>query len=148
MIAISLLSLTLWVQHVDSGPAPFAGYQPGTSITMGATNTKLDSVTSADGTSIFKAPAGKHYLIIELSVKNISEKPINVFPSSDTYVKDVSGTVAYLTPYSLAQPFRAGQLLPGDTIKGQLSYLVAKDTVQKLYIDAIWSGGVVTFAVQ
>lgn len=149
MLSILLLGLALWTQHHSHRvPVAFAGYSRGTTVSMGNTLMRVDSVSTTMGSGIFAAPQGKHYLIVELTVKNLSEKPINVFPSSDTYLKDPNGNVTYLTPYSLMQPLRAGELSPGEQIRGQLSFLVSTSGTQKLYIDAIWSGGVVPFVVQ
>jgi hypothetical protein len=61
-------------------------------------------------------------------------------PAADTYLKDTSGNVVYLTPFELSQPFRSGELLPGEQIQGQLSYLVKKSKSYALYIDSTWSG--------
>jgi hypothetical protein len=83
----------LWVQHNSSIPAPFQGYGIGTPISMGDVTIEMKSISSTKGQNIFTAPKGKHYVIIELSVRNISEKPITILPSTDTYMKDSSGKV-------------------------------------------------------
>jgi hypothetical protein len=148
-LSIILLATAIWVQNSAKNPVqPFAGYPAGVTVSMGNAATRVNSTSSATGQGHFTAPADKHYLIVDVTVKNTSEKPINVFPSIDTYVKAPGGKVTFLTPYSLSEPFRAGQVLPGDQISGQLSYLVPKNGSQKLYIDSGWSGGVVTFDVQ
>lgn len=148
-LSIIFLCVSLSIQHSNSDAvAPFGGYSQGVSVSAGSALMRVDSVYSTNGTSIFSSPPDKHYLIVALSIKNTSAKPINVFPSSDSYIKDASGNVTFLTPYDLKQPFRAGELLPGEQIKGQLSYLVFKKGSLKLYLDGIWSGGVVPFVVQ
>ncbi len=148
-VAIVLLGLSLWTQNDQKdAPIPFAGYSKGVTVSMGSVAVKVSSVTSAAGKGHFVAPEGMKYLIVGLTIKNTSGKPINVLPSTDTYVKSTDGKVTNLTPYNLDQPFRAGELLPGEQISGQLSYLVAKDKSQKLYIDAIWSGGVIPIELQ
>ncbi len=123
-------------------------FHSGQAISLGSATMRISNLTYSDGSGHFIAPAGKHYLIVDLTVKNYSDAPINVLPSNDTYVKDSAGRVVYLTPYEVSQPFRAGELLPGETITGQLSYLVPKSGQLNYYIDAIWSGGVVPIKVQ
>jgi len=146
-ISIVLLGFSVISQNSTKGPFPFAGYPAGTSIAMGSSITEVQNVTDTNGTGIFIAPKGKHYIVVTLKVKNVSEKPINVFPSSDTYVKNNAGNVSFLTPLNLTLPFRAGSLLPGENIVGELSYLVNNNETNKFYVDSIWSGGVIVFAV-
>ncbi len=144
--AVILLGLALWVQNIDKNPPiPFAGYSKGVTVTMGSVAIKINSVQTSVGKGHFKAPDGMHYLIVDLTVKNTSGKPLNVLPSTDTYVKSPAGKITNLSPFSLERPYRAGELLPGEQITGQLSYLVPKTGPQKLYVDALWSGGVIPF---
>ncbi len=147
--SLVLLGLALWVQNSEKNPVvPFSGYSKGVTVTMGSASVKVDKIETSKGAGRFKAPDGTHYLIVNLTVKNTSDKPINVLPSTDTYVKSPAGKVTVLTPYSLSNPFRAGELLPGEQISGQLSYLVPENGAQKLYIDASWSGGVIPIELQ
>lgn len=116
-------------------------------ISQGAVQLKVDHVTTSDGSGSFTAPSDKHYVILELSVTNNSDSPIHILPTSDTYLKTSDGNVSYVTPFALDQPFRAGELLPGETIKGQLSYQAERQKPQTLYVDAIWSGGVIPLSL-
>ncbi|MGZ6004753.1 MAG: DUF4352 domain-containing protein [Candidatus Saccharimonadales bacterium] len=123
---------------------PIAINQP---ISIGLVDLQVSDIKTTNGSQPFIAPAGKQYVIANLKVKNRSDQPLQLLPSTDTYVKDQTGQVIYLSPYALENPLRAGQLLPGETISGQVSYLVSKNIVNKLYIDASWSGGVIPFAL-
>ncbi len=151
LISVTLLIVTLSYYHNHPGNTLSATPQKPISInqaiSMGLVEMKVSSVRTSDGSQPFIAPKDKQYIIVDLSIKNKSDKPIQVLPSTDTYVKDSQGNIVYLTPYSLANPMRAGQLLPGETIKGETSYLVSKNGTNKLYIDASWSGGVIPFAL-
>lgn len=157
-ISIGLLALALVLLVIALAVAtnreskivvsPNEGYKVGVVVSQGNTSMKVNGVTFGGSQPGFKAPAGKHYAVIDFSVTNNVDKPINVLPSNDTYVKDSAGVVTYLTPYAVASPFRAGTLLPGETVRGQLSYLIASTGSVKLYVDGIWSGGVVPFKVQ
>jgi hypothetical protein len=142
----ALLGLALRAEYRAALLRPAESRAPfslGHDITSGDATMSLSNPTYADGTGMFAAPEGKHYLIVDFSVKNISDKSINVMPASDTYVKAADGTLSYLTPYTLKSPLRAGELPAGDVIKGQLSFLVAKSQPVKFYVDSIWSGRVV-----
>lgn len=124
------------------------GYAVGTTIRQGSVTIKINGVTFGGSQPGFIAPAGKHYAVVEMSITNNTDQPINVLPSSDTYLKDSDGLVTYLTPYALINPFHAGALLPGEIVRGQLSFISKSTGPAKLYIDGIWSGGVVPFKVQ
>jgi hypothetical protein len=123
-------------------------YTPGSQIVSGKAQFQIDNITYSNGSSHFAAPEGKQYLILSFTLKNVSKETISILPANDTYVKDSNGNVYSLSPVGLDNPFRAGELLPGDTITGQLSYLVPKDTPLKLYIDALWSGSLIAIAVK
>lgn len=122
-------------------------FKVGQTVRMGVVSISIQKVAYTKGQKSFTAPPGMHYAIVNLKLTNHSEKPIFIAPASDTYFKEVNGRVAYLTPYSLDNPFRAGELSPGETISGDLSYLVNQQSASKYYVDAVWSGGVLSFEV-
>lgn len=127
---------------------PYAGIAQGKAITSGSSTITVQKVERKPGTKHFAAPSGYEYLVVTLRVRNNSEKPFNIAPSMDTYVKTTSGKVSYLTPYELASPFHSGLLLPGESVAGELSYLVPKQTAYTYYVEASWSGNVVPFMIQ
>jgi len=147
-LAIFFLGVALWVQNNTTSLPPIHGYDKDINIAAGESAIRVNGIKSSTGHGIFTAPKGNHYLIVSVTIQNLSKKPIYVLPSTDTYVKDPSGKLTYLSPFELANPFRAGELLPGDKSTGELSYLVPTSSRQNLYIDAIWSGGVIVFAAQ
>ncbi len=116
-------------------------------VSMGVVDMRVSDVRANAGRKPFTAPQGKEYTIVTLYVKNRSDAPIQVLPSTDTYVKDSGGNIYYTSPNTLSNPFRAGQLSPGESIKGELSFLTPTDVSLKFYVDAIWSGGVIPFAL-
>jgi len=151
-IAITLLIIALVVQsdtkRINSYSAqPAKAFSTGQMVEMGDVSLLVKKVSFGGSQPGFLAPPGKYYAVVDLLVKNRSEKPIDIEPSSDSYVKDSAGNVSYLTPYILDNPFRAGELPPGEQISGQLSYIAPKNQPLKLYIDGIWSGGVIPFAL-
>lgn len=149
--AAVLLVLSLYIethhQRVVTSQAT-TGYPVGTSLSQGVATVKLESVSYVSGTGHFTTPAGKKYAVMTIRIKNRSDTPINVLPTSDIYVKDAAGNTVYLTPFSLNAPFHAGELPAGDTVGGELSYIVPSNGPLKLYIDAIWSGGVLIYTLR
>lgn len=149
MLACSmiLLVLALRAEHraaaLSRPSVTQEAFKLGQEVSMGQVKLRLSDAQYTNGSGVFSAPADKHYLIMTLHIKNFSTQPINVLPASDTYVKTADGQVTYLTPYNLKNPFRPGELLPGEEISGQVSYLIAKDVPVKFFADAIWSGGVI-----
>ena len=140
---------SLVTTHARPGPARAqAPYAVGQQITQGAVAISVDAVDWRAGSAPFIAPDGTQYAVVGITATNRTETPIQVLPPSDVYVKAADGTIVYLTPDMVENPFRAGELPPGETIKGQLSYLVKNDTAYNLYIDAGWSGGVLPFRLR
>ena len=122
-------------------------YKQGSEIVNGQAKFSITDLSYSNGSGIYSAPTEKHYAIFSFNVENISDKPINILPSTDIYMKNGNGDVSFSTPYGLEKPFRAGELMPHEKINGQLSFLVAKNEAQKLYIDAVWSGALIAIAI-
>lgn len=150
LVSLVVLGFALRAEHNATARRAINPKHPfmlGQTVSLGSASVKVDHLTYGHGTSAFTAPTGQEYAELYLTVKNIADKPIYIAPATDTYVKNASGQVAYLTPYELAHPFHAGELLPGDTVSGQLSFLVKNHTHYTFYVDGIWSGGVLPFAL-
>lgn len=153
---LALSAVFLWqayrVEHRVNTRKPEVQMQtpflPAKTVEMGAAAIVTAPIRYEAGNGTFAAPAGKQYAVITLTIKNRSDKPLNVLPTADFYMKSTKGDVAYESPFTLAEPLRAGELLPGDTIKGEVSFLVTEDIPYLFYIDAIWSGSVLPFAIQ
>ena len=153
LVSFSVLLLAMRAEHRSNDnfhrtAAQQVPLRPGHKINMGSATMTVGSINYNNGSGHFAAPNDRHYLILNLTVKNYGEKPIHVLPSSDTYIKDTEGNVTYLTPYAVEHPFRAGELSPGEQITGQLSFLVPKTAKLTFYIDSIWSGGVIPIAIK
>jgi hypothetical protein len=140
LLAMVLLSIAIHTERCGQASTKTTAFSVGQQIISGQGTITISTVKHSSGSAHFKAPADSEYLILNLKVNNNGTKPINVLPAADTYLKDTSGNVVYLTPFELSQPFRSGELLPGEQIQGQLSYLVKKSKSYALYIDSTWSG--------
>jgi len=119
-------------------------YKLGTPIAANNVEVTINSLRFEQGGGPYTAPKGRKYLIIDATFTNNSKDTISLLPSTQTYIKTTDGRVYFLTPYALEQPLRAGDLKPNDTITGELSYLVPDASSYTMYIDSIWSGGVVS----
>jgi hypothetical protein len=153
VLSVLVLTAALVSQHnqrqqLYQSQSPMKPFKPGQTVRMGAVSVTVANPSYTNGSSSFAAPPDKHYLIVDFTVKNFSDKPITVLPSTDTYVKDTAGNVVNLTPYGLDRPFHGGELPAGEQVSGQLSYLVPRSRDVTLYVDGIWSGGVLPFALK
>lgn len=151
LLATSIGLLTAAGERLTRTAAPYAKpatpFNVGASITNGQVSVTVASVKLAGGQGPFQTTDSEQYAVVTLHVRNNSDSPIQVLPSNDTYVKDATGKVSYLTPYTLENPFRAGELSPGESIQGQLSYKISTAGKHTFFIDARWSGSVLPFAV-
>jgi hypothetical protein len=118
-------------------------FEIGEVFTSGQVKLQVSAVDFSAGTQPFIAPETMQYAVVRLHITNQSDHPINILPTTDTYIKSADGTVSYLSPFGLKDPFRGGELLPGESVQGELSYLIKKDQPSKFYIDSIWSGAVI-----
>ncbi len=149
MLFVSL-GILLYARHVATERVriPYAGVLLNKPVSSGSTTLTVKKVFFRPGTKQFSAPQGYEFLIVTLAVRNNGEKPLNVFPTTDTYVKTSDGKVSYVAPYRLVQPFHSGSVLPGEATEGELSYVVPKDSIYKFYVEASWSGGAIPFMIQ
>lgn len=149
-LSVVLLIASLAVQSAKPAVTanPKAPYTAGQLVSGGSASLKIENVEFKEGQPGFAATADKRYLVLDFSVSNHSQQPINVLAVNDTYVKDTAGNVVYLTPYALERPFHSGELPAGESVRGQLSFLVPHSGSLKFYVDAIWSGGVIPFTIQ
>ena len=132
-----------------AGPiAPHTPYHLQSVITQGAVAMTVHSVRYDAGSGAFAAPAGQQYAIVHVTIAHRPDAPIQILPSVDTYLKDDYGTVYYMAPFNVDTPLRAGELLPADTIQGDLSYRVSTGQSLRLFADATWSGGVIPVLLQ
>lgn len=126
----------------------FAGLRPSQVIRHGSAKIGISGIERQSGSGRYQAPKGKHYVVLTLTVTNMIDTPITIAPVSDSYLKNTRGDVVYLTPLELANPFRSGQLLPHETIRGELSYLVNDADSYAYYLESDWTGGVVSYSLQ
>lgn len=150
MLFMSLVFFSVGLYaYLKSRPVTYirGEYSTGMPIATGSATLVLNKIRYDKGQGSFQAPENKLYIVIDMTVQNNTGKPLSVLPSTQVYLKDEKGYVYYLAPFSLELPFRAGELSAGDKISGEISYLIPKNSLYTMYIDAIWSGGVVSVAL-
>lgn len=148
MAALCVLSLSVSFATLARLPvtsAPYGGLPMRTSIRHGRVEMTVRSLTTTPGKGHYAAPRGSHFAIVTIAITNRADQPIMIAPTRDTYMKSTTGQLAYLSPVELENPLRAGQLLPQETIQGELSYQLLDGQSYALYVDSDWSGGVVKF---
>ncbi len=109
-------------------------FPSGQLVKMGSVELTIENVEQSDGSPPFVAPTGSVYVIADLVVQNTTDAPLQIMPTVDTYAKTETGMVSTLATYAYTQPFRAGELLPGEMIRGQIAYLVPRDKTVKLFV--------------
>lgn len=108
----------------------------------------LSQRRDSTGNQIFQPEPGHEFIIITLSLKNLSPKPVQFFPVLQTYLKDPSGQTYNLSPAPLTSPINAGSLLPDDTVTGELSYQIPIGLSRLVfYFDPGWPGAGKTSAI-
>lgn len=134
--------------HRPTGQLVSPAITQGSFVRHGSVDMMISNVRREKGTGHYSAPEGKHYVVLTLTLRNVSDQTITIAPANDTYLKNEPGDVVYLTPLQLDKPFHSGQLLSGETIRGDLSYLTRDTETYRFYAESDWSGGVVPFMLQ
>lgn len=125
---------------------PFVGMEIGKPVTSGVSSMTVTNVQHTSGKTICRSTririsfAHTHH-------KNNSEKPFDVLPTTDTYVKTSSGEVSYVTPFADAPISKWASTARGVN-DGRIKLPCSKNTAYKFYVESGWSGGAVSFMVQ
>lgn len=109
-------------------------YKAGKTISSRDYDVRIDSVTRGNGEKGSLNPGeGRTYLIVTLYVKNKTSKVLPLYPVSQTYIKDSQGQTYSIGPAMVKQPFLAGDLAPGDQIKGEIAYEIPSNITKPLF---------------
>lgn len=109
-------------------------FKAGKTIASRDYDVRIDSVSRGNGEKGSLNPGeGKTYLIVTLYVKNKTSKVLPLYPVSQTYIKDEKGQTYSIGPAIVKQPFLAGDLAPGDQIKGELAYEIPTNLTKPLF---------------
>lgn len=83
--------------------------------------------------SPFEAPPGYKFIAINLDIKNNSENIFHFAPVVQTKIVDSNGKSYEMAPTMLVTPIKAGPISPGESVKGELSYLVPENITEPKY---------------
>lgn len=88
----------------------------------------------------FALEEGTTMLIMDVTLKNISKQTQRLIPVNDFFIKTEVGDISQLHASMYApSPIPATDLKPGETVSGQLSFAVLKNTQRPLlYVDTGW----------
>lgn len=100
-----------------------------------------DITTNDTPDPAFAFESGETMLIMTLTVKNISRETQHFIPVSQLYIRSETGDYSPLHPSMyVTNPLGSQDLTPGQTVTGQVSFVVAKHSARPLlYIDTAWS---------
>lgn len=114
----------------------------GQALATAAYNLRLSDLKyDQTGDDTYKPASGNEFVVITLTISNLTSQSLQFLPVLQTYLKDSRGKSYSLTPAPLDSPIQSGSLLPGDTISGQVSYEVPIGTTDlNLYFDSGWPG--------
>ena len=132
-IVIGMGSLML-IRHRMSFTSKVQTYKAGKTITSSDYDVRIDSISRGSGEKGSLNPGeGKTYLIVNLYVKNKTSKVLPLYPVTQTYIKDSQGQTYSIGPAIVKQPFLAGDLAPGDQVKGELAYEIPSNLANPLF---------------
>ncbi len=138
--ALGFVVLTLLAQRGAFGGHVHA-FKPGQSISNTFYEVRIDNVKRSQGNPQSLIPnSGNEFLVVDLYIKNKSNRITQFFPSTQTYIKDASGRTYTLGVAELRNAFQAGDIAPGDNVKGELAYEIPANLNQpKLYVEGLAS---------
>ncbi len=81
------------------------------------------------------------YVIVNISITNTSNDTLSFIPVFQSHIRTAKGKSLDMSPYpDLKNPINAGDIEPGVTLTGELSYLVSNTDQQLLfYFGPDWS---------
>lgn len=88
----------------------------------------------------FDLEEGMTMLIMDITLKNTSQQTQKFIPVSQLFVKTEVGGISKLhASMHVTSPLAAGDVRPGDSVSGQVSFAVLKNTERPLlYVDTGW----------
>ncbi len=150
-VGFALLGMTLGLvvvlvgrygTNIHQASSPLRVLSQAQVATNSAYEMKLSNTHTIDGKDpAFGLDPGRKFLVTTLSVTNKSNETIKLWPSTQTYVRDTEGGSFVMHPTTtIIKPYLAGEIEPGQTVTGELSYDVPVDvTNARLFIDPGWN---------
>ena len=111
---------------------------------VGATGAYVARISQVTETSApdpaFAIDTAHTFLILNVAITNHLSGPVDFMPVNHLYVRDNEGGTFPMHPASsLTSPIAAGKLQPGQTVSGQVSFVIPKKLARPLlYVDPQW----------
>ncbi len=122
------------VSHDGAFASKVHVFSAGQTISNAYYDVRIDQASRSAGNSHgLKPHDGKEFLVVNLFVKNKSSRSTEVFPATQSYIKDSSGQTYNLGVSETSQQFQAGDLAPGDQVKGNVVYEIPKGLKNPLF---------------
>lgn len=88
----------------------------------------------------FTLDDNENMLVAKLTITNNSPTNQDLYPVNQIYIRTQDGLYYQMHPSMyVTEPMRAGQVSPGQTISGQVSFAIPKAVKQPfLYVDLAW----------
>ncbi len=115
---VGLLALRLAGGRVQA-PAATVSVQPAPIDWLIKNSTELTT-----GHGPLAPPDGYKFLVVDLELVNHSRYTYDFAPVNQTFVQGSSGKIFQMSPAEIPNPINAGPIKSGQTVSGQLSYLV------------------------
>jgi hypothetical protein len=139
-------------------PAELAGetaqqtYNVGDVIAMGTTNITVNEVLYPIGDEFNKPNAGFKFLVVDLTIENLSTTAISVSTLLQMSVKDSSSQkydVDFMASVASGGSSPDGEIAPGEKLRGQVGFQVPVDATGLVFVfDAdVWGSGKVFVAL-
>lgn len=103
-------------------------------ITASTVSVSIDQpVHYTNGEDPFLPGTNRRFIIITVHVTNRTDEILHFAPVIQTHLTDNKGTRYDMAPAHVENPIKAGEIAPGETRTGQLSYNITKDTGKLLF---------------
>ena len=137
-----------FVPVATSAPAAKQSYQVGETAELNGLKITVNEAKESAGNQSIKPEAGKHFIIINVTVENTTDKDVSMSSALQMELKDDTGQ-AYDLDYGATSvpggknPY--GNIAPGDKVRGPLGYQIPKEAkgLRWIFKDVLGSGRVV-----
>jgi len=81
-----------------------------------------------------------HYVVVDLSIRNKGDENLAFIPVFQAYLRTPEGITYEMSPLPGIDPIYAGDIAPGTSVSGELSYFVPDSNVELFFFfDPGWN---------
>jgi Domain of unknown function (DUF4352) len=120
-------------------------FQSGQAIRMPHYTMQVDALKRQHTPLMMPIADTDSFLVVNIRITNTSTERLDFFPEPSTHLRDSHGLSYKMAPTRLTQPLQPGSIMNGESIDGQVSYLIPlTEEHPVLYIGSQWPGESVT----